>query len=144
MKNIEKFNNLVSHTDENIVSEAKNRIENYYWQKEAKMIAFKIHTRLKEKGITQKKLAEKMQVSPQQINKWVSGNEKFSLDTMIKIQQILDIPLLASYYENNSQKALALASSFEITETFDFHFQSNPVYKQTASYNFNETFKIAV
>jgi DNA-binding XRE family transcriptional regulator len=143
MKNIEKFNKLVSHIDENILSEAIYRVENYYWQKEAKMIAFKILTQLKEKGITQKQLAEKMLVSPQQINKWVSGNEKFSLDTLIKIQQILDIPIMASYYENNNEKALALVSSFEITENFDFHFQSNPVYQQTVNYNYNETFKIA-
>jgi plasmid maintenance system antidote protein VapI len=40
-----------------------------------------------------------MQVSPQQINKWIKGNEKFSLDTLLKLQEVLDIPILASYYE---------------------------------------------
>jgi transcriptional regulator with XRE-family HTH domain len=70
--------------------------------------------------MTQKQLAEMMQVSPQQINKWVKGNEKFSLDTLLKLQEVLDVPILASYYEKNNKKAEELMDSFEVSENIYF------------------------
>jgi plasmid maintenance system antidote protein VapI len=56
--------------------------------------------KLTELGWSQKELAKKMEVSPQQINKIVSGKENLTIETQIKLQTILDIPILASYYEN--------------------------------------------
>ena len=41
-----------------------------------------------------------MNVSPQQITKIVSGKENLTIETQIKLQNILNIPVLASYYEN--------------------------------------------
>ena len=41
-----------------------------------------------------------MEVSPQQITKIVSGKENLTIETQIKLQNILNIPVLASYYEN--------------------------------------------
>jgi DNA-binding XRE family transcriptional regulator len=120
MENLKRFKNLVNDTDTEIFVEAKYRIENHYWLKESKRIAFKILSKLKELGMTQKQLAEMMQVSPQQINKWVKGNEKFSLDTLLKLQEVLDIPILASYYEKNNKKAAELIDSFEVSENIYF------------------------
>lgn len=116
MENLKRFRELVSDTDTEIVVEAKFRVENHFWLKESKRIAFKILSKLKELSMTQKQLAEMMGVSPQQINKWVKGNEKFSLDTLLKLQEILDIPIMASYYEKNNKKAAELMDSFEVSE----------------------------
>jgi transcriptional regulator with XRE-family HTH domain len=44
-----------------------------------------------------------MGVSPQHINKLVKGQENITLDTQQKIQSILHIPILASYYEDRIQ-----------------------------------------
>jgi len=120
MENLKRFKNLVNDTDTEIFVEAKFRVENHYWLKESKRIAFKILSKLKELGMTQKQLAEMMQVSPQQINKWVKGNEKFSLDTLLKLQEVLDVPILASYYEKNNKKAEELMDSFEVSENIHF------------------------
>jgi DNA-binding XRE family transcriptional regulator len=120
MENLKRFKNLVNDTDTEIFVEAKFRVENHYWLKESKRIAFKILSKLKELGMTQKQLAEMMQVSPQQINKWVKGNEKFSLDTLLKLQEVLDVPILASYYEKNNKKAAELIDSFEVSENIYF------------------------
>jgi DNA-binding XRE family transcriptional regulator len=120
MENLKRFKNLVYDTDTEIFVEAKFRVENHYWLKESKRIAFKLLSKLKERGMTQKQLAEMMQVSPQQINKWVKGNEKFSLDTLLKLQEILDIPIMASYYEKNNKKAAELMDSFEVSENIYF------------------------
>ena len=120
MENLKRFRDLVYDTDTEIFVEAKFRVENHYWLKESKRIAFKILSKLKELGMTQKQLAEMMQVSPQQINKWVKGNEKFSLDTLLKLQEVLDVPILASYYEKNNKKAAELIDSFEVSENIYF------------------------
>jgi DNA-binding XRE family transcriptional regulator len=120
MENLKRFRDLVYDTDTEIFVEAKFRVENHYWLKESKRIAFKILSKLKELGMTQKQLAEMMQVSPQQINKWVKGNEKFSLDTLLKLQEVLDVPILASYYEKNNKTAEELMDSFEVSENIYF------------------------
>jgi transcriptional regulator with XRE-family HTH domain len=54
------------------------------------------------------KLAELMQVSPQQISKIVSGSENLTIETQIKLQNILNIPILASFYENEDTQAIAM------------------------------------
>jgi DNA-binding XRE family transcriptional regulator len=120
MENLKRFRDLVYDTDTEIFVEAKFRVENHYWLKESKRIAFKILSKLKELGMTQKQLAEMMGVSPQQINKWVKGNEKFSLDTLLKLQEVLDVPILASYYEKNNKTAAELIDSFEVSENIYF------------------------
>jgi transcriptional regulator with XRE-family HTH domain len=143
MENLKRFKNLVSDTDTEIFVEAKFRVENHYWLKESKRIAFKLLSKLKERGMTQKQLAEMMQVSPQQINKWVKGNEKFSLDTLLKLQEVLDIPILASYYEKNNKKAVELISKFEDSENISYPNITEPSYSYSSNFSINEKFKIA-
>ena len=49
----------------------------------------------KEKGRfprTQKELAEVMKVSPQQINKYIRGTENLTLETLLRISQVLNNP----------------------------------------------------
>jgi hypothetical protein len=41
-------------------------------------------------------------VSPQHINKIVKGQENLTLETQIKLQTVLDIPILASYYDTKA------------------------------------------
>lgn len=72
--------------------------------RESQKIALKVLLRLDELRWTQKDLATKMSVSPQQVNKIVSGKENLTIETQIQLQNILDIPVLASYYENKSKE----------------------------------------
>jgi transcriptional regulator with XRE-family HTH domain len=143
MENLKRFRDLVSDTDTEIFVEAKFRVENHYWLKESKRISFKVLSKLKERGMTQKQLAEMMQVSPQQINKWVKGNEKFSLDTLLKLQEVLDVPIMASYYEKNNKKAEELISTFEDSENISYPNITEPSYNYSSNFSINEKFKIA-
>ena len=54
----------------------------------------KILKHLKKGGISQKQLAEMVNVSPQQINKIVKGSENLTLETISKIEDALGIKLL--------------------------------------------------
>lgn len=99
MTNKEKFLALVSEEKSYTLERNAERIKNRVMLQESRAIALKVIKRLNALGWTQRMLADKMEVSPQQISKIVSGKENFTLETQIKLQNILDIPILASYYE---------------------------------------------
>ena len=100
MTNKEKFLQLVSDEDTKTIIEVKQRIKNRLMLRESQHIAIKVLMKLEELGWSQKDLAREMRVSPQQITKVVSGKENLTIETQIKLQNVLNIPVLASYYEN--------------------------------------------
>ncbi len=97
MSNKEKFLKLVSGEDTQALEELKWRIANKHWLKESKLIAVKILAKLDDLNLSQKDLAEMMGVSPQQINKIVKGNQNLTLDTIAKLQEVLQIPILETF-----------------------------------------------
>jgi transcriptional regulator with XRE-family HTH domain len=100
MTNKDKFLSLVSGEETKTLKGVSDRIKNRAMLRESQQIALKVLTKLDELGWSQKDLAEKMEVSPQQISKIVSGKENLTIDTQIKLQNVLDIPILASFYEH--------------------------------------------
>lgn len=57
-------------------------------------LVVRINQLLREKGITQKQLAEKMDKSPSEISKWLSGDHNFTLRSLAKLSAELGEPLL--------------------------------------------------
>jgi plasmid maintenance system antidote protein VapI len=100
MTNKDKFNQLVSGEDNRTLADVNKRIKNRAMLRESQQIALKVLMKLDEFGWSQKDLSKAMEVTPQQITKIVSGKENLTIETQIKLQHILDIPVLASYYEN--------------------------------------------
>lgn len=76
------------------LKDAKYRRSNRKWLKKSQSIALRILDVLSEKGMQQKQLAEVMGVSPQQISKIVKGKQNLTLETISKLEQILDIALI--------------------------------------------------
>ncbi|MGL4581908.1 MAG: helix-turn-helix transcriptional regulator [Flavobacterium sp.] len=103
MTNKEKFLALVSPEETNTVERAKARVANKELYKVSQKIALHILNRLTILGWKQKDLAEKMAVTPQQVSKWVKGNENFTIDTLIKLSQVLGFNLfeIPSFESNN-------------------------------------------
>ena len=135
MANKEKFLSLVSPANEKTQEDIRFRNENKAWLRESKTIAVKVLKALKEQGLSQKDLAEKMDVSPQYINKLVKGKENFTLETQVKLQQILDIPLLASYYEN---KKASVEGQYSVQM-----FSYKDIYSKTQYEEYNSSYKIS-
>jgi plasmid maintenance system antidote protein VapI len=100
MTNKDKFIQLVSGEDNRTLADVNKRIKNRAMLRESQQIALKVLMKLDDFGWSQKDLAKAMEVTPQQITKIVSGKENLTIETQIKLQHILDIPVLASYYEN--------------------------------------------
>lgn len=118
MTNKDKFLDLVTGEVANTAIRNQDRIRNRAMLKESQNIALKVLLKLDELGWNQRKLAKEMGVTPQQINKVVSGKENLTLETQVKLQQVLDIPLLSSYYEKKwSQSKEVTTVCFKSTET---------------------------
>ena len=101
--NKERFLDLVSEIDTKTEEMHNWRIANRAWLPVSQRIAFDVLEQLDALGWTQKTLAEKMGVSPQYVNKLVRGSENMTLETLLKLQTILDIPILASYFNEKPQ-----------------------------------------
>jgi transcriptional regulator with XRE-family HTH domain len=107
MMNRANFLALVSPESTQTLEKNRWRIANRVWLRASQDIALKILDQLELLNWSQKDLAEKMGVSPQYINKIVKGKENLTLETLSHLQIVLEIPLLASYYEAHNQKVEA-------------------------------------
>ena len=115
--NKEKLMNLVSPEKVNTSERNKERIRNRKMLRESRAIALKILNRLDELGWSKKRLADEMGLLPQQITKFVSGKENLTLESQVKLQEALDIPILATYVENKLEEIFA-AVKFEYTNKY--------------------------
>lgn len=109
------------------IAKNKERIKHREMLRESRKIALKVLMKLDELGMKQRELAELMQVSPQQISKIVSGNENLTIETQIKLQNILNIPILASFYEKQGVESISMQPL-------------NQVYQMTTSHTFAGTY----
>lgn len=71
----------------------KRRKANRNWLQKSQQVAIKVLYTLDKKEMQQKDLAEAMNVSPQQVSKIVKGKENLTLQTISKLEQVLDISL---------------------------------------------------
>lgn len=73
---------------------AKNRETNEHWLDISFKIAVKILKFIRENNLTQKELAERLDFSPQHLSKVLKGRENLTLETIIKIQNAINVVLI--------------------------------------------------
>lgn len=151
MKSIEKIQSLVLDNSTENIERNRDRIKNRPMLKESRNIALKVLEKLEELSWSQKKLAEAMNVSPQQVSKIVSGKENLTIETQVKLQDVLNIPILASYYERIFNELIELftcESSIELEiknpvnylTNFDFNLTTETEKKVTLKPNQSNEF----
>ncbi len=69
-------------------------IENEHWLDMSFEIALRVYDQIKTLSKTQKWLAEKLDVSPQYVSKIIKGKENLTLETISKLEKVLDINLI--------------------------------------------------
>jgi transcriptional regulator with XRE-family HTH domain len=101
---LENFEKLVSNDTSGFLSKLAYYKANKKWLDQSSNIAINVLLSLKQKGWSQKQLAENMKVSAQQINKIVKGRENLTLETISKLENALGIVLIEtiSYSDVNS------------------------------------------
>ncbi len=101
-----KITTKLTNKKSNWQTKAEWREINKSWLRHSRQIALKIAKTLKAQGLSQKQLAERLQVSPQQVSKILKGTENMTLETIAKIESALDISLIgeALYVEADTKK----------------------------------------
>ena len=74
--------------------EAEWRRDNWSWLRHSQKIAAKVLLQMKQMGLTQKALAERMDCTQQYVSKILKGKENMSLDTLSKLEDALGINLV--------------------------------------------------
>lgn len=127
MKNQEMSNKLealVSKTPSKWIEESNKRFEDKEGLRYSQQVAVRILRTLREKKLSQKDLAELLQVTPQTVNKWMNGSENFGFFTIGKIEKALEIKLMHIYENNNT---LVVSSSNIIKISNQIHSYLNKI-----------------
>ncbi|WP_339905157.1 helix-turn-helix transcriptional regulator [uncultured Cyclobacterium sp.] len=93
------FNNKIEEAIvKSPVSSWKQKVEwrkaNRGWLNKSSAIAFRILDALEKKGWKKNRLAKELGVSPQQVSKYVKGEENFKLETICKLENVLGVELV--------------------------------------------------
>ena len=106
MINKKKLKNISTFADRKLIEEIKYRNANRKELRTYKRLALEILLKLDEKRMTQKQLAEKLGVSAQYVNKLVKGNEKFGGEILVKLEEVLDMPIFVQNLPREKQELL--------------------------------------
>jgi transcriptional regulator with XRE-family HTH domain len=137
----EKLNNLASKETSKWVEQARWRVANEGWLDKSAKIALKVLRTIREMHLSQKDLAEKLDVSPQQVNKLLKGQENFTLETIDKLEKALNITLIEMPYFQSILKfdpeifiGIINYTKYSMTsETFSYSDLQNPKTEQVES-----------
>lgn len=120
---LDKLNQIIANEPSKWLEEANYRFENKAWLKKSQAIALRILRHIRANSISQKDLAERLNVAPQQVNRWVKGSENFTLETISKIEIVLGIQLI-----DVSDTLKKNESSISFKKEMPFEFDKNKIF----------------
>lgn len=84
----------IAAPDTTWIKDAQYRRDNEYWLRKSFDIALAVLRTLRKKELTQRDFAVLMGCSPQYISKILKGSENLTLETICKIEKVLQIKLI--------------------------------------------------
>lgn len=111
-KTLEVLEAHQSQTPSTWREEAEWRRDNWSWLRHSQWIAAKVLLQMKQQGLTQKALAERMGCTQQYVSKILKGKENLSLDILTKLENALGFSLI-----NDSHIALYPSMEDEAVST---------------------------
>jgi ribosome-binding protein aMBF1 (putative translation factor) len=93
----DQFLPLVSKEKTKTYQNLKSRVANNPHLEISQSIALRVLDKLDELGWSQKELAIKMGVSPQQVSKIVRGSENLTLESLVKLESALGLEILLNH-----------------------------------------------
>ncbi len=94
MSKNEKLKKITSSNKSDWLKEAEEELAHASERKNARKVALRVLHLLREQGLTQTELAERMGVSRQQVTKIVKGKENFTFETIDKLEKALNVTLM--------------------------------------------------
>lgn len=98
----ENLSKVASDQPSDWTEKAKYRRENREWLKKSATIAVRVLDALKAQHLSQKALADRMHISPQQISKIVKGQENLTLETISNLEKALGIQIIEAHAKGTS------------------------------------------
>ena len=93
--NAEKLKSIARPSTNEEKARRQYRRENAEWLNASAKIALNIRATLRKLGISQTELAHRMEVSPAQVTKILSGKENLGLRTIYKIESALGVEIIS-------------------------------------------------
>ena len=109
--------NNQSFTNDIWKAEAATRREAFFWQRYSFGIAAQVRSRMKELGMTQNALAEKLGCTQQYISILLKGKENLTLETIAKLEMALRLDFLGG--------CIPTSPSYEVKERTRVYLNSN-------------------
>lgn len=111
--------NISTQSDENWMEDIAWRKENKAWLRKSTAIALRILDALDGLNWNKAKLAHEMGVSPQQVSKYVKGEENFKLETICKLEKVLGIELVTILQNDEEVARKGTCINVEPTEKME-------------------------
>ena len=139
MENLKnKLSKITSKKPSKWLEEATWRDENEFWLEKTRATAIRILTILKNQGINQKILAERLNVTAQQVSKMLSGTENFTFKSVCEIEKVLG----CSIFEVTS--AAPRPKGFTVVRPMTFNTFDKNVLNTTDDFSFLDDSTITV
>lgn len=90
---VSKLEQFQSSTSSCWREKAEHRQNNKTWIRYSQKIAMKMLDKMEEMHLNQTQLAERMECSQQYVSKVLRGQENLSIETIVKIEQALNIQI---------------------------------------------------
>jgi transcriptional regulator with XRE-family HTH domain len=91
----DKLKSILSKRKSTWMKDATWRKDNDFWIETSQQIAIRILFELEKIGMTQVELAGLLKMYPQQVNKIIKGTENLTLETIRRIEVVLNIKLVS-------------------------------------------------
>lgn len=114
---MEKLAPAMSGKPSGWLKKAEQRAQNKKWLANSAQIALAVLHALDEKKISQKRLAQLMDISPQQVNKIVKGGQNLTLETIAKLETALNIQLISLAVQPGVQTTIPTAGHMPAYES---------------------------
>ncbi len=99
--NLNRLKEVAKKPSEKECEKERFRDENRDWLLKSALIALEIRRYLRQNGMTQSQLAEKLGISPAMVTKLLSGKENLSLKTICGIERVIQFEVVkVPSYEN--------------------------------------------
>ena len=111
-----KLNEIAKPRSEEAKERLRFRRENREWIRMSQEIALCIHYYLRKNNMTQKDLADKMNVTSVYVGKILKGGENLTLETICKLQKATGMELISFMHPYLCHQTLIITSCKRMTE----------------------------
>lgn len=127
--NMERLQEIAKPRNERAQRRIQERRESRAWLTYSQDIALALHYYMRVNEMTQRELADKMGVSPVYVVKLLKGGENLTLETICKLQDVLEENLISVARPYEQAHIIKVAKPYDASDDVEF----SPIYSKDIS-----------